>query len=486
MDAVNQAKGYAGSASSADTGSETALARLALRFAAWSERWFPDPFIFAAIAVVIVAIAAMAHGLPLKAAVQSFGDGFWSLIVFTMQQAIVAIGGYIIASSPPAARLIDRIAKFPKTGKGSVAFIAVVTMLLSLINWAVSLIFSGLLARAIAQRSDIKMDYRAAGAAAYLCMGCTWAMGLSSSAAQLQANASSMPPALVKIAGVIPFTGTIFLWQSMVLTVILIVLSAAIAYFSAPSDNRAITAEAMGVDVKTAVEALPEREQPGEWLEYSPLITILIGLLGLGWLFLEFTSKNPLIAISNLNTYNFLLLIVGLLLHWRPRSFLNAAAKAVPATAGVLLQFPLYGAMAAMMTANPPGGHSLSTSLAELFVSFSSTQSFPVVMGIYSAVLGFFIPSGGGKWLLEAPYVMQAASDLKVHLGWAVQVYNAAEALPNLINPFWMLPLLGVLGIKAREVVGFTALQLVFHIPVVLVLLWFLSTTLTYMPPVMP
>ncbi len=74
-------------------------------------------------------------------------------------------------------------------------------------------------------------------------------------------------------------------------------------------------------------------------------------------------------------------------------------------------------------------------------------------------MLGFFIPSGGGKWLLEAPYVMQAANDLQVHLGWAVMVYNAAEALPNLINPFWMLPLLGVLGLAARHIVGFTFLQ---------------------------
>ena len=82
----------------------------------------------------------------------------------------------------------------------------------------------------------------------------------------------------------------------------------------------------------------------------------------------------------------------------------------------------------------------------------STQHLYPLVIGIYSAMLGFFIPSGGGKWLLEAPYVMQAANDLKVHLGWAVQVYNAAEALPNLINPFWMLPLLGVLGLaRARR-----------------------------------
>ena len=124
--------------------------------------------------------------------------------------------------------------------------------------------------------------------------------------------------------------------------------------------------------------------------------------------------------------------------------------------------------------------------IADAFVRLNTHGSFPLAMGVYSAVLGFFIPSGGGKWLLEAPYVMQAANELQVHLGWAVQVYNAAEALPNLINPFWMLPLLGILGLRARDIVGFTFLQLVVHLPVVLFLLWLLAKTLTYLPPVVP
>jgi short-chain fatty acids transporter len=101
-------------------------------------------------------------------------------------------------------------------------------------------------------------------------------------------------------------------------------------------------------------------------------------------------------------------------------------------------------------------------------------------------VRGFFVPSGGGKWIVEAPYVMQAANELQFHLGWAVQVYNAAEALPNLVNPFWMLPLLGVLGLKARDIVGFTFVQLLVHVPLVLGMLWLLGMTLDYIPPVMP
>jgi len=174
-------------------------------------------------------------------------------------------------------------------------------------------------------------------------------------------------------------------------------------------------------------------------------------------------------------------------LHWKPKSFLNAVSRAVPTTTGVLIQFPFYGSITAIMvSAKGFGGHALSDQIAHFFVAISSHDSFPVVMGIYSAILGLFIPSGGGKWLLEAPYIMQAAIELKVHLGWTVNVYNAAEALPNLINPFWMLPLLGILSLKARDIVGYTFLQLLLHLPVVLFMLWLFALTLEYHPPVFP
>jgi short-chain fatty acids transporter len=318
-------------------------------------------------------------------------------------------------------------------------------------------------------------------------MGATWALGLSSSAAQLQANPASLPKSLLDITGVIPFSETIFLWQSMAMTFVLIVVSVLVAYFSAPTEERALTAKDMGVNLNDTDEAVTRPTRPGEWLEYSPLLTLLIVGLGAVWLFFEFTTKDPVFAISSLNTYNFMFLMLGMLLNWRPKRFLRAVAKSVPSTAGVLIQFPLYGGIAFILTkALGPDGATLSHHMASAFVSVATEEAFPAVMGVYSAVLGFFVPSGGGKWIIEAPYVMQAANELHVHLGWAVQIYNAAEALPNLINPFWMLPLLGVLGIKAKDVVGFTFTQLVVHTPLVLFMLWALAFTLTYQPPVIP
>jgi short-chain fatty acids transporter len=116
-----------------------------------------------------------------------------------------------------------------------VAWVALISMVASLLNWGLSLVFGGLLVRALARRTDLRMDYRAAGAAAYLGLGAVWALGLSSSAAQLQANPASLPPSILSITGVIPFTETIFLWQSGVLLLALIVVSLIIAYATAPA-----------------------------------------------------------------------------------------------------------------------------------------------------------------------------------------------------------------------------------------------------------
>lgn len=461
--------------------------RIAISVSNWSERWFPDSYIFAALAVVLVALGALGSGASVQSVAGAFGDGYWSLIPFTMQMALVAISGYVVAVSPPASALIEKLASLPKTARAAVTFVALISMVLSLFNWAISLVFSGLLVRALGRRTSLKMDYRAAGAAAYLGMGATWALGLSSAAAQLQANPASLPASIVEITGIIPFSQTIFLWQSMAMAVVLIVVSLLVAWFSTPGETRARTAQDMGIDLSVDDNSLSAPRRPGEWLEYSPILTLLLVALGAVWLFKEFSTKDPIFAISSLNTYNFLFLMLGMLLNWRPKRFLNAIAKSVPSVAGVLIQFPLYGAIAFMMTkAQGIDGATLSHHIASVFVAIADSESFAVVMGVYSAVLGFLIPSGGGKWIIEAPYVMQAANELQVNLGWAVQVYNAAEALPNLINPFWMLPLLGVLGVKARDVVGFTFTQLLVHTPLVLVMLWAFSKTLDYLPPVMP
>ena len=464
--------------------SQNILQRFALRVSDWSEKWFPDSYIFALLGVVIVAIASISIGAPAKDVAVSFGDGFWSLIPFTLQMCMLIVVGYVVSVSKPVELLIQKMARIPHSGRGAIVLVATVSLLISLINWAMSTVLTALLVIALAKRKELNMDYRAAAAAAIIGMGATWALGISSSAAQLQANKASLPESIYNLTGVIPFTETIFLPQSMIMTAVLIIASIAIAFWSAPKGQDIKTIDQFPIQFEEEAKPTPTTKRPGDWLENSPLLSILIVLLGLVWMFNEFSKSNPILAISSLNTYNFIFLMLGIALHGTPRNFLNAVAKAVTAVSGVLIQFPLYGSIAFMMT-QALNSHDLSLShyIAEFFVSIASKETFAIVMGLYSAILGFFIPSGGGKWIIEAPYVMQAAHDLKVHLGWSVQIYNAAEALPNLINPFFMLPMLGILKLKAKDVIGFTVTQLVFHLPLVLFLLWILGRSLTYMPP---
>jgi short-chain fatty acids transporter len=393
--------------------------------------------------------------------------------------AMIIVGGYVVAVSPPVSRIICRLSRIPRTPRGAIAFVALFSMLTSLISWGLGTIFAALLAREVVKNVR-GIDYRAMGAASYLGQGTVWALGFSSSAALLMATPGAIPTNLLKISGVIPLSQTLYLPQSMIMALVLICSSLLVAYLSAPAHSTK-TAEWFGVTQEE--ETAPDKPGPatkGEWLEYFPLLSIVIALIGFGYLARVLAARGPLAALD-LNSYNFLFLMAGLLLHWRPRSFTRAVNRAVPATSGVLIQFPFYGGIFGIVTMSP-----IARNMAHFFVRISSHGTFPLLVSLYSAILGMFVPSGGSKWIIEAPYVLQAAKDLHVHLGWVVQVYNASEALPNLINPFWMLPILGILKVRARDLVGFTALQLMVNSVLVLFLVWFFARTIAYIPPVIP
>lgn len=239
------------------------LARLGMKIAGACERFFPDAFIFALTVVLLVFAAGLLVGEAPGHLIAEFGNGFWVLIPFTMQMVLIIVGGFVVASSPPVARLIRLLAGFPKSPRSAVAFIALFSMLASLLSWGLSLVFTGLLVREIAQRVK-GLDYRAAGAAAYLGLGSVWGLGLSSSAALLQATPSSIPPTLLPITGVIPLSQTVFLWQSLFLVAVLIAASVAIAFFSCPRPKDAKTFEAIGVRFGSLMEESRPPATPAE------------------------------------------------------------------------------------------------------------------------------------------------------------------------------------------------------------------------------
>ena len=465
------------------------IARAALRFTAWAERWVPDAFVFALIATLFVFAAglAVARASPV-ALVDSWGKGFWELVPFAMQMALIIITGYVLASSQPVAIAIARLARAPRTARGATVMIAVFSMLTSWINWGFSLIFGALLARETA-RYRTEADYRALGASSFLGLGSVWAQGLSGSAALQMATPGALPPKVREIvafggivpAGIIPLRSTIFLWQSLVSVVIEVALVSLVVWLYTPPRGHARTAGELRVELTPLVDdeatagPTSATRTPGERLEHSPFLNLAIFALGVAYLALYFARSSDRLAAINVNTINFVFLMVGVLLHWTPARLMKAVRDATPATWGVILQFPFYAGIAGMIAYTE-----LNAKIAHAFVELSSRVTFPPLIAAYSTLLGVFVPSGGSKWIIEAPYVMRAAHDLHIHLGWTVAVYDLGEALANLVQPFWMLPTLAILGLRARDVMGFTFIVFLVLAPAVLVMVTVFGATLSY------
>src|SRR5713226_8478877 len=114
-----------------------ALTRMGMAVSDWAERWFPDALVFAMLAIVVVFVAGLSVGSTASDLVTDFGDRFWELVPFTMQMAMIVIGGYVVASSPAVARIMRWLASIPRTPRGAVAFVAFVSMISSLLSFGV-------------------------------------------------------------------------------------------------------------------------------------------------------------------------------------------------------------------------------------------------------------------------------------------------------------------------------------------------------------
>ncbi|MEO5717611.1 MAG: TIGR00366 family protein [Chthoniobacterales bacterium] len=462
------------------------LARLALTITAWTERWVPDAFIFALLATLVVITAGVAFTpSSLPQVIDAWGQGFWELIPFTLQMSLIIITGYVLATSQPVGKVIRGLASWPTTPRNAVALVTFFAMASSWFNWGFSLIFSAVLAREIARRVA-GVDYRALAAASFLGLGSIWAQGLSGSAALQMASPGALPAPIREIVahgglvpgGLISFSHTIFLWQSLLSVFLEIAVVTTVMWLVTPPAGRGKTASDLGISLgQTEIQAPAPiaKLTPGQWLEHSPILNWVIVLIGGTYLVRYFMQAGEPLGAINLNIVNLTFLLLGFLLHKTPARLMHAVQGATPAIWGVILQFPFYAGIAGVITSTH-----LSQQIAHAFVSLSTPLTFPAIVATYSAVLGVFVPSGGSKWVVEAPYVMAAAHELKVHLGWVVASYDLGEALANLVQPFWMLPILGLFQLRARDVMGYTFVVFLVLVPVVLLLVTIFGATLSY------
>src|SRR5437879_12293953 len=198
------------------------FARIALELTDWTERWAPDAFVFALLATrngIVAGFGLTPSRLP--QVIDAWGKGFWELIPFTLQMALIIITGHVLATSQPVGGVIRRVAAWPTTPRNAVALVAFFAMASSWFNWGFSLIFSAVLAKEIARRVE-GVDYRTLAAASLLGLGSVWPQGLSGSAALQMATPGALQPQIREIVahngmipgGIIPFRQPIFIWQS--------------------------------------------------------------------------------------------------------------------------------------------------------------------------------------------------------------------------------------------------------------------------------
>lgn len=433
------------------------LARVAAGLSGWSMRWIPDPL------VIAVALSLFTFGLALAttdssplALLRAWGDGFWGLNEFAMQMCLVMVTGSILAASRPFARLLDALARRPRTPRGAIALMAVFSMGTALFHWGVSLIGSAVFARHVARRRP-DVDYPLLIASAYLGMGAVWHAGLSGSVPLLVATPGHF---LAEATGVVPITDTILRPFNLVLLAVVFVIMAAMAVAMHPPAARVkppppevLAGEEAFEPSEPSARAESSRASaraltPALRLERSPFVALLLG--GAGCLWLVATLRDKGASAITLNLVNFAFLMLGILLHGRLSGFLRAAAEAGQHVWGVIIQFPLYAGIMGMMK-----GSGLAQVIAGWFTGASTPQSYPSLVLWYSAILNYFVPSGGSKWAIEGPYVLEAANRLGVSASDTVLAYAWGEMVTDIIQPFWAIPLLAVAGLSFRDITGY-------------------------------
>ena len=66
----------------------------------------------------------------------------------------------------------------------------------------------------------------------------------------------------------------------------------------------------------------------------------------------------------------------------------------------------------------------LAAVIAQSFVSFSTQRTLPFWSFVSSNLISFFVPSGGGHWAVQGPFMIPAA--LKLHVDPAITAMGTA------------------------------------------------------------
>lgn len=427
----------------------------------------PDAFSIAIVLTFATLLAAIFWaGATPSAAVTAWGDGLWTLLPLSMQIAFVVFGGYLLAVSPPVARLIRFIASLPKTPAQAVGFAAFTSMGITWLNWGVGLVASAVLVKAIAARRP-DANYPLLVAAGYLGMGVTWHAGPSGTVPLLFAGPDSFMIRDGLISAPIPLTATIFSPASLIFTLVAVLTLGFVAVLLARNPVRGAVLDE-GLKEPPSVQAEEVRPE-GPWtiadrLSHSRLVPLSLGLLAFLFMGSEWTAGRFSLSLDRVNL---IVLTLALVFHRSVFALLSHAEEASKPLHGVVLQFPLYAGIYGVIKDT-----GLVSRLADVFLSVATPETLPNVVFAYSAFLNYWVPSGGAKWAMEAPYLLESTFALGVDPAKIALAYSYGDMATNLIQPFWAIPLLGLAKLEFKHILGYELIFFAVYCTLAVAALW--------------
>ncbi|WP_417671169.1 short-chain fatty acid transporter [Pseudoalteromonas tetraodonis] len=422
------------------------LNKVASPFTKLVERYLPDPFIFVIMLTIItLSIANLATPATTLEVITSWGSGFWNLLSFAMQMLLVLVTGYMLASTSLISKLLTKLATLANTAPKAIILVTFISLLASWLNWGFGLVIGALFAKAIAKQT--RVDYRLLVASAYSGF-VVWHGGLAGSVPLTIATEGHFSQATM---GIIGTQQTLFAGFNIAILIGLFIIMPLVNRYMLPNEK-----DSVYIDPSLLENTLTDKvaiTRPAQHLEQSKLLGMGIGLLGLAYLgYYFFIAGGGL----NLNSVIALFLFMAITLHQTPHNVLNSLQQAIPSGAGIVIQFPFYAGIMAVMVDT-----GLAQQISKGFIAIADADSLPFYSFISAGLVNMFVPSGGGQWAVQAPIVIPAAQELGADMARVAMAVAWGDAWTNLIQPFWALPVLAIAGLKAKDIMGFCVVQLI-------------------------
>lgn len=427
------------------------------------ERFLPDPYIFAIILTFFVFIIAMiTTGSGPITIVEAWYGGFWSLLLFSMQMAMILVTGTILATAPLFKKGLGKLASIPKNKIQAVVWVSVIGLVASFINWGFGLVIGAIFAKEVAKRVK-GVDYPLLIAAAYSGF-LIWHAGISGSIpltlATGGASLVTQTAGAVAEAG-IPTSQTIFSLYNLIIVGVLILTLPILLALMHPKADKVKTVNPALLEDEPAVP-MPDKKSmtPAEKLENSKIINYVLSAMGFLFIIVYFIEKG---FDLNLNIVNFIFLFAAILLHGTPINTVRAVNNAAKSVGGILLQFPFYAGIMGIMTYRGAENNvSIASAISEFFVNISNGTTFPLFTFWSAGIVNIFVPSGGGQWAVQAPIMMPAGLTLGVDAAKTAMSIAWGDAWTNMIQPFWALPALGIAKLGAKNIMGYCLIVLLY------------------------